>query len=168
MLTKGWRALCDYHRLSHPTPCCPAYPSAQLPPTHTHIQWKDVGMLCDKKLSLFPWHTICSSLHNNVTMTCLKLPFFLCSQSIMSWKIGIIIFRTSVWGTSVTPRKGPIIPGMKWGLLSPGLHTFTQTGAIVLVNVLKMKMHSSLCVWEGWCGVGWSDPPNFCHMLKSS
>lgn len=35
MLTKDWRALCDYHRLSHPTPCCPAYPSAPLPPTHT-------------------------------------------------------------------------------------------------------------------------------------
>lgn len=61
------------------------------------------------------------SLHNTIIMTCLKLPFFLCSQSIMSWKIGIIIFRTSVWGTKVTPRKGPIIPGMKWGLLSPGL-----------------------------------------------
>lgn len=38
MLTKGWRALCDYHRLSRLTPCCPAYPSALLPPTHTHRQ----------------------------------------------------------------------------------------------------------------------------------
>lgn len=118
MLTKGWRALCDYHRLSHLTPCCPAYPSALLPPTHTHIQPKDVGMLCDEMLSIAIYLKI-TSLHNNVTMTCLKLPFFLCSQSIMSWKIGIIIFRTSVWGTRVTPRKGPIIPGMKWGLLSP-------------------------------------------------
>lgn len=68
-----------------------------------------------------PRLTICSS-HNNFIMTCLKLPFFRCSQSIMSWKIGIIIFRTSVWGTRVTPRKGPIIPGMKCGLLSPALH----------------------------------------------
>lgn len=51
--------------------------------------------------------------------TCLKLPFFLCSQSIMSWKMGIMIFRTSGCGTSVTPRKGPIIPGIKWILCSP-------------------------------------------------
>lgn len=54
--------------------------------------------------------------------TCLKLPFFLCSQSIMSWKIGIMIFRTSGCGTSVTPRKGPIIPGIKWILCSPVQH----------------------------------------------
>lgn len=54
--------------------------------------------------------------------TCLKLPFFLCSQSIMSWKIGIMIFLTSGCGTSVTPRKGPIIPGIKWILCSPVQH----------------------------------------------
>lgn len=43
MLTKGWRALCDYHRLSHLTPCCPAYPSALPPPTHTHTNTHSVS-----------------------------------------------------------------------------------------------------------------------------
>jgi hypothetical protein len=37
----------------------------------------------------------------------------------MSWKMGIMIFRTSGCGTRVTPRKGPIIPGIKWILCSP-------------------------------------------------
>lgn len=53
--------------------------------------------------------------------TCLKLPLLLCSQSIISWKIGIMTFRRSGWGIKVTSRKGPIRAGMKWSLCSPKL-----------------------------------------------
>lgn len=111
--------------------------------TRTHIRSKkDVGLLCVKKNANF-YHSCCTTqpvfhnIYNNIIMTCLKLPFFLCSQFIMSWKIGIIIFRTSVWGTRVTPRKGPIIPGMKWGLLSPGLHRLT---VIVFTDFIKIQI----------------------------
>lgn len=51
--------------------------------------------------------------------TCLKLPLRLCSQSIMSWKMGIITFLRSGWGIKVTSRKGPINAGIKWSLCSP-------------------------------------------------
>ncbi len=157
MLTKGWRALCDYHRLSHLTPCCPAYPSALLPPTHTqtHIQPKDVGMLCDKKLPIFICRGTQTVVHHTI-MTCLKLPFFLCSQSIMSWKIGIMIFRTSVWGTRVTPRKGPIIPGMKWGLLSPGLRRFTYKGDLFFHSFHK-NLNAGASLWYCMCVWSWVD-----------
>lgn len=53
-------------------------------------------------------------------VTCLKLPLRLCSQSIMSWKMGIMTFLRSGCGTSVTSRNGPIIAGMKFNLCSPG------------------------------------------------
>jgi hypothetical protein len=49
------------------------------------------------------------------------LPLLLCSQSIISWKIGIMTFRRSGWGIKVTSRKGPIRAGMKWSLCSPKL-----------------------------------------------
>lgn len=137
MLTTGWRALCDCHRLSHPTPCCPAYPSALPPPTQaqTHSAKR---CYVTKSLSIAEqWVHFIVQCHNYAT--CLKFPFFLCSQSIMSWKIGIIIFRTSVCGTSVTPRKGPIIPGMKCGLLSPGLRRFIQTDQFVCTNFMDIR-----------------------------
>lgn len=67
-------------------------------------------------------------------LTCLKLPFFLCSQSIMSWKMGIMIFRTSGCGTSVTPRKGPIIPGIKWILCSPEQQNPTDVSLCLLCS----------------------------------
>ena len=54
--------------------------------------------------------------------TCLKLPLRLCSQSIISWKIGIMTLRRSGWGIKVTSRKGPIRAGMKWSLCSPKMN----------------------------------------------
>ena len=59
--------------------------------------------------------------------TCLKLPLRLCSQSIMSWKMGIMTFLRSGCGTSVTSRNGPIIAGMKFSLCSPGGETEVDT-----------------------------------------
>lgn len=60
-----------------------------------------------------------SAILRSTPPTCLKLPLRLCSQSIMSWKIGIMTFRRSGWGIKVTSRKGPIRAGMKWSLCSP-------------------------------------------------
>lgn len=60
--------------------------------------------------------------------TCLKLPLRRCSQSIMSWKMGIMTFLKSGCGTSVTSRKGPIIAGMKFNLCSPVKGGRAETG----------------------------------------
>lgn len=87
--------------------------------TTVHSQWNhilDIWVTCLGR-GVYPEESTLNT--GRCCLTCLKLPFFLCSQSIMSWKMGIMIFRTSGCGTSVTPRKGPIIPGIKWILCSP-------------------------------------------------
>lgn len=159
MLTGGWTALCGYRHLSHLTPCCPAYPSAPPPPLKTQIIY--IKVIKVKKCCLLARYVafiLCFHL------TCLKLPFFLCSQSIISWKIGIIIFRISGWGTRVTPRKGPIIPGMKWGLFSPETHEIPR----------ESRPQNEKCLPVMWAKLGLSEcayapaAPNFCHMLHSS
>lgn len=48
----------------------------------------------------------------------------------------------------MTPKKGPIIPGMKWGLLSPGSQTGSQTGSLVSLGVEHRGR-----VWTLWGGV---------------
>lgn len=74
-------------------------------------------------------------------LTCLKLPFFLCSQSIMSWKMGIMILRTSGCGTSVTPRNGPIIPGIKCILCSPVQHKAKEIKEKPFISVSEKKRY---------------------------
>ena len=110
-LTADWRALGSSRHLFPQKPNCPTCQSARPPPehthTHTHTQINNQTGCSSSS---------CSGLD---PLTCLKFPFLRCSQSIMSWKMGIMMFRTSTWGTSVTPRNGPIIPGMKWILFSP-------------------------------------------------
>lgn len=78
------------------------------------INW---GLLIQHMLTLLFWSFHFISFKE--LRTCLKLPLRLCSQSIMSWKMGIMTFLRSGWGTRVTSRNGPIIAGMKFNLCSP-------------------------------------------------
>ena len=60
-----------------------------------------------------------SSLSINSDSTCLKLPWYFCSHSIMSKKMWSVALRSSDSGTRVTSKNGPTIDGMKLILCSP-------------------------------------------------
>lgn len=90
--------------------------------------------------------------------TCLKFPLRLCSQSIMSWKMGIMTFLRSGWGTRVTSRKGPIIAGMKCNLCSPGGDTVQHTGQTFTLTPSRGFKSEAVCTAAILFQPNWSWP----------